>query len=69
MQLQQSTTNNFNALLEIFSHSILDHEWPRLRKALTTWLAPHNFDRNGQQLTTLQSIRENFTETGNNSTQ
>jgi RimJ/RimL family protein N-acetyltransferase len=34
--------------------SILDHEWPRLRKAYVAWLAPANFDGSGQQLQPLQ---------------
>ena len=29
--------------------SILDSEWPALKSAYEKWLAPENFDRNGQQ--------------------
>lgn len=29
--------------------SILDKEWPALKKGYETWLAPENFDREGQQ--------------------
>lgn len=33
--------------------SILDSEWPTLREKFRRWLAPDNFDANGQQLTKL----------------
>jgi RimJ/RimL family protein N-acetyltransferase len=38
--------------------SILDHEWSDLRTAFERWLAPENFDAQGQQLTRLQALRE-----------
>lgn len=33
--------------------SILDHEWPRLKAGYEAWLAPQNFDADGQQRTRL----------------
>lgn len=38
-------------------YSILDSEWPRVRKALEAWLAPDNFDGEGRQKQRLQDIR------------
>jgi len=37
--------------------SITDKEWSNVRRALETWLAPANFDANGQQKTSLQQLR------------
>lgn len=34
--------------------SMLSHEWPARRDALTTWLDPNNFDSNGQQISSLR---------------
>lgn len=34
-------------------YSILDSEWPTQRQAFETWLAPTNFDEQGQQLKSL----------------
>ena len=31
-------------------YSILDHEWPQMKKAFEKWLAPANFSTNGQQI-------------------
>lgn len=36
-------------------YSILDSEWPDIRRKLGTWLLPENFDISGRQLKTLQS--------------
>jgi RimJ/RimL family protein N-acetyltransferase len=36
--------------------SILDSEWPRLRKNFADWLAPENFDEAGQQRTSLSEL-------------
>lgn len=36
--------------------SILDGEWPRLRAAFQTWLAPDNFDANGRQRARLSAL-------------
>ena len=33
--------------------SVLDGEWPRLRAAFESWLAPENFDEAGRQITRL----------------
>ncbi|MFQ0815650.1 GCN5 family acetyltransferase [Brucella anthropi] len=38
--------------------SILDSEWPALRKAYQAWLAPENFDRDGQQKKRLEEFRD-----------
>jgi RimJ/RimL family protein N-acetyltransferase len=37
--------------------SLLDHEWPRAKTAFEAWLAPANFDENGQQLRRLEDWR------------
>lgn len=36
--------------------SILDGEWPMLRNAFISWLAPQNFDEKGCQLTPLKRV-------------
>ncbi|RDE19046.1 N-acetyltransferase [Motiliproteus coralliicola] len=36
--------------------SILDSEWPRLKSAFEQWLAPQNFDANGEQQQRLQAF-------------
>jgi RimJ/RimL family protein N-acetyltransferase len=36
--------------------SILDWEWPRIQAQFEAWLAPENFDANGQQLTSLGDL-------------
>lgn len=38
-------------------YSILDSEWPNLKRAYRDWLAPENFDSNGQQITRLEEFR------------
>jgi RimJ/RimL family protein N-acetyltransferase len=38
--------------------SILDSEWPRVRNAFETWLAPDNFDANGKQRRSLADLRQ-----------
>jgi RimJ/RimL family protein N-acetyltransferase len=38
-------------------YAMLDHEWPACKAAFEAWLAPENFDANGQQRASLQSIR------------
>ncbi|QND53952.1 GNAT family N-acetyltransferase [Phyllobacterium sp. 628] len=37
--------------------SIIDSEWPALRAAYHAWLAPDNFDANGQQIKRLEDLR------------
>ena len=37
--------------------SILGSEWPGLRSAFERWLDPANFDSEGRQRATLQSLR------------
>lgn len=39
-------------------YSILDSEWPVVRKAIEDWLAPENFDNEGRQIRRLETIRE-----------
>ena len=39
-------------------YSILDSEWPALRAAFERWLDPANFDRDGRQRASLNSLRE-----------
>jgi len=36
--------------------SILDHEWPSLKKKLKQWLDPNNFDKQGNQKISLRDI-------------
>ncbi len=36
--------------------SITDAEWPRLRAAYDVWLAPENFDQDGQQRRSLSAL-------------
>ena len=37
--------------------SIIDKEWPALEKAYEAWLAPENFDADGQQRRKLEALR------------
>jgi hypothetical protein len=37
--------------------SIVDSEWPALRSAYQQWLAPDNFDAQGQQKRRLEELR------------
>lgn len=37
-------------------YSIIDSEWPALQKAISTWLAPENFDDHGRQLKRLGTL-------------
>jgi len=39
-------------------YSIIDSEWPKVKAAFESWLATENFDKAGQQLRSLQDIRE-----------
>lgn len=39
-------------------YSMLDSEWPLAKQAMENWLKPNNFDNNGQQIKTLEAIRE-----------
>ncbi len=39
-------------------YSVIDREWPLLRKAFEAWIAPGNFDECGQQLQALACLRE-----------
>ncbi len=38
--------------------SIIDTEWPRIRANFEIWLAPENFDKNGQQLQSLRVLNQ-----------
>ena len=38
-------------------YSILDSEWPRLRRRFEAWLDPANFDGTGRQLRSLASLK------------
>jgi RimJ/RimL family protein N-acetyltransferase len=38
-------------------YSILDSEWPALRRGFERWLDPANFDAAGRQRATLESLR------------
>ena len=42
--------------------SILEHEWPQVEAALSTWLHADNFNANGQQKKSLTAIREYYNE-------
>jgi NAD(P)H-dependent FMN reductase/RimJ/RimL family protein N-acetyltransferase len=37
--------------------SIIDDEWPQVRRAFESWLAPENFDAEGRQLRSLTGLR------------
>jgi RimJ/RimL family protein N-acetyltransferase len=37
-------------------YSIVDDEWPAIRGAFETWLAPDNFDHDGRQRTSLRDL-------------
>ena len=37
--------------------SILDHEWPAIRRSFESWLAPANFDATGRQKARLEDFR------------
>lgn len=39
-------------------YSIIDSEWPAIRRGFETWLSPENFDAEGRQIRTLASCRE-----------
>lgn len=39
-------------------YSMLDSEWPAIRAAFESWLAPENFEADGQQRRSLSEIRE-----------
>ncbi|TKB30445.1 MAG: GNAT family N-acetyltransferase, partial [Mesorhizobium sp.] len=41
-------------------YSIIDKEWPDLRRAYEAWLDPANFDSDGQQRRRLEDIRAEF---------
>lgn len=41
-------------------YSIIDSEWPALRRAYEAWLAPENFDAQGQQKRKLEDFRAAF---------
>lgn len=38
--------------------SIIDKEWPELKKAFKAWLSPENFDKNGRQIKSLVAFRK-----------
>ncbi len=38
--------------------SVLDKDWPRLKKGFEAWLSPANFDANGQQKQRLDDLRQ-----------
>jgi RimJ/RimL family protein N-acetyltransferase len=39
-------------------YSMLDSEWPRMRRAFARWLDPDNFDEQGRQRRSLAELRE-----------
>jgi RimJ/RimL family protein N-acetyltransferase len=38
-------------------YSIIDEEWPQLKRAFQTWLSAQNFDEQGQQRKSLTDVR------------
>lgn len=40
--------------------SIIDHEWAKMQYAFQNWLSADNFDENGKQKKTLQTIRAEY---------
>ena len=45
-------------------YSMISDDWPKLRAAYETWLAPDNFDAQGQQKTTLSVLTKKALATG-----
>jgi hypothetical protein len=43
-------------------YSVSDQEWPALAGAYQQWLAPDNFDSNGQQRTSLSELTRGLLE-------
>ena len=43
-------------------YSIIDREWPDLKKAFEAWLAPQNFDQDGRQKQSLRGFVEHKNE-------
>lgn len=41
-------------------YSVIDKEWPLLKQAFLAWLAPGNFDADGQQVRSLSAIRDSL---------
>lgn len=39
-------------------YSVVDHEWPVLKRMFEAWLSPENFDARGKQRRPLQDMRE-----------
>jgi RimJ/RimL family protein N-acetyltransferase len=39
-------------------YSIIDKEWPKLKRAFQTWLSAQNFDEHGQQRKSLIDVRK-----------
>ena len=39
-------------------YSIIDSEWPIVKRSLEAWLAPDNFDEGGQQIQSLSNLRD-----------
>ncbi|HKD41425.1 MAG TPA: GNAT family protein [Myxococcaceae bacterium] len=37
-------------------YSLMDHEWPRIRRNFERWLAPSNFDAEGRQVSSLKAL-------------
>ena len=42
-------------------YSILDNEWPSLKRAFEAWLSPENFDNEGNQIKALDQLKERTT--------
>lgn len=40
--------------------SIIDNEWPTIKKAFQLWLTGENFDKNGRQIRKLEDIRKSI---------
>jgi hypothetical protein len=43
-------------------YAIVDDDWPAVRAAFEAWLAPGNFDADGRQRETLESLRASTTD-------
>ena len=41
-------------------YSVLDKNWPELKKSFELWLRPENFNSQGEQLKSLSEIRNNL---------
>ena len=50
----------FNGIyIDIELWSMMDYEWPAVKKAFNEWLDPSNFDEHGKQKKPMNIVQEN----------